>query len=82
MSELKRWLHRQMQRSMVQSLTGSWLQVMSGSILFNIFINDLDLDNKTECTFIKVTDDVQCKRSIHSLEVMTAIHSDLKKLWD
>lgn len=80
MSELKRWQHHQAQRSMVQSLTESWLQVISGSILFNIFINDLDLDNKTERTFIKFTDDMKCKRPIHTMEVRAAIQRDLNKL--
>lgn len=54
--------------------------VTTGSILFNIFINDLNLDNRTECTFIKFMDDIECKRPIHTLEVSTAIQRDHNKL--
>lgn len=80
MSELERWLHHQAQRSIVQSLTENWLQLISGLILFNIFMNDLDLDNRTEYTFIKFTADIKCKRPIHTLEVRGAIQRDLNKL--
>ncbi|PKU37741.1 rna-directed dna polymerase from mobile element jockey-like [Limosa lapponica baueri] len=65
---------------MVQSLTGSWLQVISGSIMLNIFINDQDLDNRTECTFTKFTDDIKHKRPIHELEARAAIQRDPNKL--
>lgn len=65
---------------MLQSLTESWLQVIPISIPFNIFIDDLDLDNRTEYTFIKFTDDIKCKRPIHALEVRAAIQRDLNKL--
>jgi len=72
---MKNWLDGCTQKVVVNGLMSRWI---SGPVLFNIFMNDLD--SGIECTLSRFADDTELSGVVDTPEGWVAIQRDLDKL--
>ena len=72
---MKNWLDGCTQKVVVNGLMSRWI---SGPVLFNIFMNDLD--SGIECTLSRFADDTKLSGAVDMPEGQDAIQRDLDKL--